>query len=145
MGKIICVAVLALLVAGLAATPSRADTDQRCLALCINSGGRGPACLGQCTYNKPSRHDPASSGSAPTGHNVLTTLQPYTGIIAPKPGRAKKADKDYACVTQCLRNGEQYQQCNASCTKSSCSTGATRCKDLLGAVPSSALAATATR
>jgi hypothetical protein len=170
-------AVLVFLLLGFA-TPSQADTDQHCLSLCISGGASGPACLAQCTYNKPrlapaqnsqttgqnslSSSLPASTTTDINGmplplppnragmtHNVLTAPQPLAGdVIISAPSAAKAApDKDYTCVMQCLKNGEQYQQCNQRCTKVSCPTGSSQCKDLLGLAPTSTppLAATVTR
>lgn len=123
----------------LAAAPAdcRADTDYRCLTLCVNNGNPSSACLLNCSYNLPavspssSSKDPAQSsseprsqalGAPPPAHKVFNAPVPYSGVALPSKQKSAPADKDYACLSECLKNRVQYQMCEESCAKVSTDT-----------------------
>jgi hypothetical protein len=104
---------VAFIVLILSANPARADTDQACLRACIEGGGNEYTCLPTCAYNTP------QTPSKPLSHNVLKAPEPVEDIVLPPPSSAKTkpSDMDYACLTQCLQNGMQYQLCRQNCAK----------------------------
>ncbi len=148
MKKILFGSAFVLLLLGFFIGTAQAGIDQRCLSLCVNGGGSSKTCLGQCSYTPPPKPN-AYQHLPGTSHDVLKAPQPAPPPDDPvflTPAASPKAPaKDYVCLNQCLKSGQQYQQCSQSCTKLNCTTGSLRCKDLSGVTPSSSLAVTATR
>ena len=122
--------LLALVV--LQAPPAAADTDQRCLAACVNDGKSASSCLPQCTYNvKPDKG--ASATSPPPVDNpyrVLDAPRPQDGPLqqaAPAAKAAKPPVIDRSCDQACLGKGFQYDYCLDHCTRRACAKNSVLC------------------
>jgi hypothetical protein len=105
------------------APPARAEVDYRCLNMCIGNGKSSPACMDQCTYNKPLArlrpHIDAVGTPPPDPHKVFKAPIPLSGMVVAHKDKntgTQKPDKDYACYMQCLQNGMQPRMCNEQCT-----------------------------
>jgi len=116
--------------------PAWADTDYRCLNMCVRAGKPGTTCMSQCSYSLPVTSVPGTSpptsaeqdlsGSTPKAladtlgnHRLLETLKPIDSnqiLVNPKPASPYNESKDYHCLSQCLQSKMQYQACNMSCT-----------------------------
>lgn len=85
-----------------------ADTDYSCLNHC-NSGD----CMKQCSYNTEGvdKKNPAKNP-----HNPFPDQYVANGITLPKPTAAKQLEKDFPCVSACLKEGMQYGLCQERCT-----------------------------
>lgn len=148
MSRILFTFVPALLIFGFVVTSSRADTDYRCLNLCVNNGSAAVACRQQCAYDQPGQDAKAHAHAAsPKAHKIFNAPQPLNGIALTPPTAAKirgvqaktnVSGKDYRCIQQCLQNGLQYQLCDQNCAKANCGHGSVLCKNTAGAVPENA-------
>jgi hypothetical protein len=146
--------ILVLIAATMTVAPARADIDQRCLGLCINSGKSSTQCLEQCAYGRDAQ---PKTGMEPTGHNAKAVKPPpppsemsHEVFKAPVPSNetilppkhasmSAQPSKDYHCVTACMQKGGQYSLCSDRCTRVSCEAGSPLCKDLRGSVPKSVM------
>jgi hypothetical protein len=119
-----------------------AQTDYRCLNLCVTSGKSTYSCMDSCSgdptqkaiaaQNLPvpaidSRQltqpiSPLSSNRGPgeaLNHRILSSLQPIGNnevISSQKPVSPYIETKDYVCMTQCLQTKMQYNTCEKGCT-----------------------------
>jgi hypothetical protein len=125
--------ILATMLLGVV-VPAKADTDQRCLSLCINNGGAASTCMPQCTYNETPHDAGASKINTLSPHDVLQAPTPAEGVLLLPTHKAAApiADKDYVCLNQCLQDGGQYDRCSKTCTKTGCTIGSGACSDLVG-------------
>ena len=122
MGDCLRALVLAALLCGMPAGPALADTDQRCLAACINNGTAGHAgCLQQCTYNEKAKQPiaKATSTMVKDPHRVLSTPLPSEGVVIPPVASAHPAPvpEDRICLQNCEAQGYQYDLCTERCVK----------------------------
>ena len=149
MNRILFALVLTL-IAGFV-IPAQADTDYRCLNVCVDSGKAAIDCRDQCTYNPAIPN--TKKAPAPQGHKIFEAPQPFNGIVLDSSNPAEAGNlnskivainpahkkggasgKDYQCIKQCLQGGLQYQLCDQSCTKSDCRPGSAICRGTEGAV-----------
>jgi hypothetical protein len=108
-----------ILAAGFGASRAKADMDYRCLSICMNGGMTATACMAQCTYGQalPSSqpHSPAGQLSQ-SPHDQFAAPLPSDRIMLAPHASGTVPGKDYRCVSQCQRNGFQYQLCDERCT-----------------------------
>jgi hypothetical protein len=139
--RTIAASILALLcVAGcLAGSPgvARADTDYRCLNVCLRGGKPGSKCLAQCTFTP----FPASQGPLSPAQAALQPLSRHSQFLAPNPsndivifgpeagppiGTPQQSlspttqplgpSTNYKCVRDCEATGYQHGYCVAGCS-----------------------------
>ena len=116
--------------------PAYADIDQLCLKHCVANGEAAATCLGNCSYGAaetPVGTSPlAQNSNQSKNHNVMPTpvpIDPHT-VVQPKKAPPPPPEKDYVCLSQCLRNGETYRLCDQRCTKVQCPAGSLDCSDV---------------
>ncbi|MDR3424503.1 MAG: hypothetical protein P4M13_05420 [Alphaproteobacteria bacterium] len=105
----------------LRALPAWADTDYRCLSLCLKEGCAQGRCLAACASDRGGAK-PVSALKPPEGilshHRILPDLRSIDrSVILPdqKPPSPYRKTTDYGCVAQCLGAKMQYQTCTDRC------------------------------
>lgn len=124
----------------LAAFPARADIDYSCLTQCVANGGQQSTCLTQCSYDADTKTGGQGQGGVQpdadtlSSHRILSSPVPADGkIVLPPssppsfPSAPLQPDTDYACLSQCLHNGQTYDLCKQNCVKPDCIAGAIDC------------------
>lgn len=106
------------------AAPAVADTDYRCLNICVSGGKPESVCMPQCSYSRTSQNQtPGEASKQPSAplpkHRILPTLLPVDNrsvILNDKPASPYNESKDYHCIALCLQERMQYDTCQSSCT-----------------------------
>ena len=105
--------------------PVWADTDYRCLNVCVSSGKAESVCMPECTYGHGSQEGGTPDGTLkpvallPLNHRVLAPLQPLAeNTLMPdkKTASSYGETKNYQCIARCLQNKMQYEICERDCT-----------------------------
>ena len=117
--------VIALIICGLVAFAGKAfaDTDYRCLSDCTSksrdSNTTTAVCYKKCSYNpkdleKNSRLKKKSSKNRYNEFSDQYVNRSVAGrtITAPEPPQ-----KNYQCITSCVKQGMQYKFCEIQCAK----------------------------
>jgi len=111
------------------AAPAYADIDHLCLKQCMNTGGASAACLTQCAY------DPAKPLTAQSSlqksllhHRTIEAPTPDGLNMPPHTPSPEALNKDYTCLSQCLKGKQAYSLCEQHCTKPQCTAGTSLCR-----------------
>ena len=124
--RIVSIFVVSLLAFSASASVAFADTDYQCLNECTsNSSGSGskitPAvCLKSCTYvaSGTSKARTKLKKKAPrNAYNQFSDQYVGEGIfLSDSHKEVRPPEKNYQCVSSCLKDGLQYGYCQAHCT-----------------------------
>ena len=127
----LCFIALMMIIFCSTAVPAHADIDQLCLRRCVADTGNKTACLTQCSYAllPPKTTTPAALSAPSTQHhNVLQAPTPVANnTIIVKKAKPLVPEKDWACFSQCLKNGNAYSLCEQKCVKAACPPNAVMC------------------
>ena len=104
--------------------PVWADTDYRCLSLCLSGGKIEAVCMPRCSYDHVSRGQMPGETSKvlPThllNHRVLLPLQPIDNSniqLNKQPAFPYRETKNYRCIAQCFHDKIGYGTCQRGCT-----------------------------
>ena len=103
--------------------PVQADTDYKCLNLCMKENKYSPAaCMMSCSDYKQKALEnaaqKATSTSKPREHKEFSPLSTNDRLmLGPKVRKLEKPSLDYQCQAECYKSGMQTATCQKNCTK----------------------------